>query len=119
MAVITRSASYERNRLGHCYSWLGEIISPCHFSSSPGNRLTDADHARVRVCLVIQVLRYFGFAQQVGLELGALMPEGLRQTMAFVSILVTMTLDLNKVSQNAAYPILAPIHLPFRILLSM
>lgn len=45
-----------------------------------------------------QVARYFGFAQQVGLELGDHMPEGLRHTMAFVSSLVTMTLNLDQVS---------------------
>lgn len=46
-----------------------------------------------------KVARYFGFAQQVGLELGSLMPEGLRHTMAFVSSLVTMTLNLDQVSR--------------------
>lgn len=46
-----------------------------------------------------QVARYFGFAQQVGLELGSLMPERLRHTMAFVSSLVTMTLNLDQVSR--------------------
>lgn len=45
-----------------------------------------------------QVARYFGFAQQVGLELGPLMPEGLRHTIAFVSTLVTMTLNLDQVN---------------------
>lgn len=45
-----------------------------------------------------QVARYFGFAQQVGLELGPLMPEGLRYTIAFVSSLVMMTLNLDQVS---------------------
>lgn len=59
-------------------------------------------------CLVVplfrgQVGRYFGFAQQVGLELGSLLPEGLRHTIAFVSVLVTMTLDLHKVSPNHNY----------------
>lgn len=48
-----------------------------------------------------QVARYFGFAQQVGLELGEHMPEGLRHTMGFVSSLVTMTLNLDQVSQSA------------------
>ncbi|CAM9513416.1 unnamed protein product, partial [Hapterophycus canaliculatus] len=43
-----------------------------------------------------KVARYFGFAQQVGLELGPLMPEGLRHTIAFVSSLVTMTLNLDQ-----------------------
>eukprot|EP00752_Nemacystus_decipiens_P007849 g7012.t1 len=43
-----------------------------------------------------KVARYFGFAQQVGLELGDHMPEGLRYTMAFVSSLVTMTLNLDQ-----------------------
>ncbi|CAM9808335.1 unnamed protein product, partial [Laminaria digitata] len=44
-----------------------------------------------------KVERYFGFAQQVGLELGPLMPSGLRHTIAFVSVMVTMTLNLHKV----------------------
>lgn len=43
--------------------------------------------------------RYFGFAQQVGLELGSLMPERLRHTIAFMSSLVTMTLNLDQVSR--------------------
>eukprot|EP00903_Cladosiphon_okamuranus_P010916 g10311.t1 len=43
-----------------------------------------------------KVARYFGFAQQVGLELGDGMPEGLRHTMAFLSSLVTMTLHLDQ-----------------------
>ncbi|CBN78737.1 expressed unknown protein [Ectocarpus siliculosus] len=44
-----------------------------------------------------KVARYFGFAQQVGLELGSLMPEELRHTIAFVACLVTMTLNLDQV----------------------
>lgn len=47
--------------------------------------------------LAAQVARYFGFAQQVGLELGSLMPEELRHTIAFVASLVTMTLNLDQV----------------------
>lgn len=43
------------------------------------------------------MLRYFGFAQQVGLELGSLMPEGLRHTMAFMSVMVTMSVEQDKV----------------------
>lgn len=45
----------------------------------------------------MEVMRYFGFAQQVGLELGALMPEGLRHSIAFVSVLVAMTISRDQV----------------------
>lgn len=44
-----------------------------------------------------QVARYFGFAQQVAVELGPLLPQEVRHSMAFVSVLVSMAIDKNEV----------------------
>lgn len=46
-----------------------------------------------------KMARYFGFAQQVGveLELSSILPEGLRHCLAFMSVAVTMSLGTDKV----------------------
>lgn len=56
-----------------------------------------------RQIALVQVVRYFGFAQQIGVELGVLLPEELRHSIAFFSVLVSMTVDTDQVCAHTAY----------------